>query len=149
MLFERLKLKPIERGTTEPTYKPILKAEMLKALRLMRPKGRRRYPKERRLKVHASVGNTPGREASRRLDLAAEVPKLPTAHRVPEKISLATLWFYKDMNPLVRDVLEYGVLQGRGFPFHSPDSFRQIAEGKKANPFRTWIRAVRFKERTT
>jgi len=149
LLFERLKLQPLEIGDTEPEYKPPLNAEMLKALALKRPKGGKRYKGERLLKVQSRVGTAPWREAFRRLDLDAPVPKLPPAKYPPKTIALVNLWFYKDENPLVRDVLEYGVLQSRGFPFHSPDSFRQIAEGKKTNAFRTWIRAVRFKERST
>ena len=41
--------------------------------------------------------------------------------------------------------LELGVIQRGGFPFHTPDSFRKILEGKKANAFTYWIRSVRFK----
>ena len=39
------------------------------------------------------------------------------------------------------------VIMRRGFPVHTPDSFRQILDGTKGNAFRTWIRSVRFKPR--
>jgi len=45
----------------------------------------------------------------------------------------------------VHDALELGVIQRGGFPFHTPDSFRKILEGKKANAFTYWIKSVRFK----
>lgn len=149
LLFKRLKLQPLEIGATEPSYKPALNAEMLKALALKRPKGGKRYKGKRLLKVQSSVGIRPWREAFRRLDLDAPAPKLPGAKSVPKTIDLETLWFYKGENPLVHDVLEYGLLQSHRFPFHSADSFRQIAQGRKTNAFRIWIRAVRFKERRT
>ena len=49
---------------------------------------------------------------------------------------------------MVRDALEFGVLQARGSPFQTPDSFRQIAKARTKNAFRTWVRAVRFEERS-
>jgi len=147
-LFQWLNLQPLEIGATEPTYKPPPNAETLKALTLKRPKGRKRYKSERLIKVQSRVGTAPWHEAFRRLDLDAPAPKLPRAASTPNTIPLVQLWFYKDENPLVRDLLEYGVLQSRGTPFHSPDSFRRIAKGRERNAFRTWVRAVRFEERS-
>ena len=147
VLFEYLKLRPVEIGDAEPAYKPPLNAEMIKALAEKRPRSVTRYKRERLIKLRAHVGMVPWREASRRLDLDARAPELPRANKAPKTIPLVNLWFYKNENPLVRDLLEYGLLQSRGFPFHSSDSFRQIAEGKKANVFRVWIRAVKFKRK--
>jgi hypothetical protein len=149
LLFQRLKLRPLEIGDREPVYKPLPNADILKTLARKRPEGTKRYPGRRLLKVRSVVAVAPQRQAFRRLDLDALAPRIAPATDAPATIPLVDLWFYKDENPLVRDVLEYGVLQSRGFPFHSSDGFRQIAEGKKANAFRAWIRTVRFKERKT
>jgi hypothetical protein len=146
LLFERLRLQPLEIGAAKPVYMPPLNAEILKQLALERPNGKKRYPGPRLIKVRSFVSTSPARDAMRRLDLYAKPPQLPTAATAPATIRLVDVWFYKEANPLVRDVLEYGLLQKRGFPFHSPDSFRQIAEGRKTNAFRIWVRALRLKE---
>jgi hypothetical protein len=147
LVFDHCKLTPREIGQAKPVYKPPLGREILTALGRKRPRGRKRYKAARRIKVESSVGLAPWREACRRLDLDAHAPRLPQAKTAPKTIPLVNLWFYKEQSPLVRDVLEYGLLQSRGFPLHSPDSFRQIAEGKQTNAFRSWIRAIRFEER--
>jgi hypothetical protein len=146
LVFGRLKLSPLDIGDAKPAYVPSWGADRLKTLSLQRPKGGVRYPGKRRIGVAASVGVKPPRQAVRRLDLDAPTPKLPHAGAAPAELSLEQLWFYKDQDPLVRDVLEYGILQARSLVFHTPDSFRKIADGTKSNPFRRWIGAVAFRK---
>jgi hypothetical protein len=78
--------------------------------------------------------------------LDAPVPDLKPASRAPKRVELETLYFYKDSHPLVRDVLELGILQRRAFPIQTASSYRKIRDGKRPHVFRAWIRSVRFPE---
>lgn len=147
MLFDLRKHKPLEIGSQAPEYRPPLGQEESAKLHALRPAATRRYPQPRLLAPRNQVGSVPWKESLRRIDLDARAPKLPQAKTRPEQVPLEDLWFYKDLDPVVRDVLELGVIQRRGFPVHSPDSFRKILEGKKTNAFRVWIKSVRFNPR--
>ena len=81
----------------------------------------------------------------RRIDLQAKAPELPVLEKPPASVTLENLWFYKDRDALVHDALELGILQRRALPIHTPDSFRKVQAGRKANVFHTWIKTVRFK----
>jgi hypothetical protein len=120
---------------------------MRERLYALRPKPTKRY-QDRPRSVHrrARVSTVLWSQAMRRLDLDAPAPRLPFAREAPVEVTLEDLWFYKDLAPIVRDVVEYGVIQRRAFPFHTPDSFRKIESGEKPNAFRNWIREVRFKK---
>jgi hypothetical protein len=145
LLFDLRKLAPLAIGDAVPVYRPPLGQQESAKLHALRPPGTNRYPQPRLLPPRNRVGSVPWKESLRRIDLDAPAPALPQADRVPERVPLEDLWFYKDLDPVVRDALELGVIQRRAFPVHSPDSFRQILEGSKTNAFRLWITSIRFK----
>ena len=143
-LFVTRKLKPLAIADAKPVFKAPLNADIIRNIDRLRPPASKRYPQPRLLAVKSSAGIRPWQEAVRRLDLDAPAPALPPADRAPDKVPLEDLWFYKDLDPVVHDVLELGVIQRRSFPFLSPDRFRKILDGTEQNAFRSWIRAVRF-----
>lgn len=143
-LFELRRLKPLEIGGREPVYRPPLGEAESAKLHALRPAGTARYPQPRLLAPRNRVGAVPFNPALRRIDLDAPAPKLPVAKELPGQVPLEDLWFYKDLDPIVRDALELGVIRRRAFPVHSPDSFRRILEGTKSNAFRRWITSIRF-----
>lgn len=145
LLFDLSKLAPLEIGDHTPVYKPPLGEAESQKLHGLRPVGTKRYPQPRLLAQRSRVGSVPWKESLRRIDLDAPGPPLPKAATKPKEVPLEDLWFYKDLDELVHDALELGLIQRRAFPIHSPDSFRQILEGKKANPFRIWTRRMAFK----
>jgi len=145
LLFECVKLAPLEIGTRTPAYKPPLGEEESRKLHALRPAGGVRYPQPRLLPPRAHVSSVPWKESLRRIDLAVPAPECPRARERPEAVPLEDLWFYKDLDPLVHDALELGVIQRRAFPIHSPDSFRQILDGRKSNAFLLWIDRMGFK----
>ena len=142
-LFVTRRLKPLAIGDAKPLSAP-LNADIIRNIDKLRPTATKRYPQPRLIAVKSSAGIRPWQEAVRRLDLDTPAPALPPADRAPDKVPLEDLWFYKDLDPLVHDVLELGVIQRRSFPFLSPDRFRKILEGTEKNAVRSWIRAVRF-----
>lgn len=142
LLFKLLKLKPLATRGRRPEYQAPMNTDAIKRLEALRPKRQRRDKTDRQSGSFIRVNID--RPAVRRLDLSAELPKLKPAKRPPKTVSLNTLYFYKDSHPLVRDVLELGMIKARSFPVHSGDSYRQIKSGKKRNAFRTWISSVRF-----
>jgi len=145
LLFALRNLAPLEIGTRTPAYKPPLGEEESRKLHSLRPAGGVRYPQPRLLPSRARVSSVPWKESLRRIDLAAAAPECPRAKERPESVPLEDLWFYKDLDPLVHDALELGVIQRRAFPIHSPDSFRQILKGRKSNAFLLWIDRLGFK----
>jgi hypothetical protein len=145
LLFDLRKLAPLVIGANVPTYLAPLGQDESKKLHALRPPASQRYPQPRLLPPRNRVGSVPWKESLRRIDLDAPAPKLPVARQAPELVPLEDLWFYKDVDSVVRDALELGVIQRRAFPVHSPDSFRKILEGQKTNPFRSWITSLRFK----
>jgi hypothetical protein len=145
LLFELRKLHPLEIGERTPVYRPPLGQEESAKLHELRPAGTKRYPQPRLLPPRTRVGSVPWKESLRRIDLDAPAPKLPRAQARPAEVPLEDLWFYKDLDEVVHDALELGVIQRRAFPIHSPDSFREILEGRKSNAFRLWIRSMAFK----
>lgn len=144
LLFLLRKLKPLAIDATKPAYTPPLGQVEAQKLNDLRPKGGMRYPKPRLLAPMARVGSVPWKESLRRLDLKAPAPTLPAADVAPDTVPLEDLWFYKDLDPVVHDALELGVIQRRAFPIHSPDSFRKVMSGEKPNAFRKWVKSVRF-----
>jgi hypothetical protein len=145
LLFELRKLPPLEIGAQVPAYAPPLGQEEGRKLHALRPAGGVRYPQPRLLPPRARVSSVPWKESLRRIDLAAPAPECPRAHERPAAVPLEDLWFYKDLDALVHDALEFGVIQRRAFPIHTPDSFRQILDGRKANSFSLWIDRMGFK----
>ena len=144
-LFETLKLPVMNTTKLEPTYKPSRAANAIAKLNARRPKGGRRYniPRRRHPKMLLSGPYKPPPDF-RQLDLEADLPEIKTTRRKRTNITFEELYFYKDSHPLVKDVLEYGMLSRRGLPMHSGDSFRKIQAGEKVHLFHSWIKSVRF-----
>lgn len=149
LLFELRGLAPLAVGKQVPVYLPPLGQQESAKLQALRPRGVVRYPQPRLLPPRNRVSSVPWKESLRRIDLDAPAPSLPRADEAPVSVPLEDLWFYKDLDPVVRDALELGVIQRRAFPVQSPDSFRKILEGKKTNAFRLWISSLRFKAEPT
>lgn len=145
LLFELRQLPPLAIGHHQPAFLPPIGDELRKGLDALRPAATARYPEPRRLPPRSRIGSVPWSASLRRLDLNAPAPTLTQAKHAPTTVPLEDLWFYKDLDAVVHDALELGVIQRGGFPFHTPDSFRQILEGKKGNAFTYWIKSVRFK----
>jgi hypothetical protein len=146
VLFKRLKLKPLDTSNREPYYTEPLNAEIVRHLQEKRPKLRQVPPNQRGLSGTVLKVAT-WRPAVRRMDLSAKLPELQTQTLIPAGLKLEELYFYKDSHPVARDLLELGIIQRRGFPIHSADSFRKIKKGEKPNAFYTWIKDVRFSEK--
>jgi len=144
-LFELRKLPPLDIGGRTPVYLPPLGEAEMAGLQARRPAAKLRYPQPRLLMPRNRVGSPPLPEQPRRIDLQAKAPELPVLEKPPASVTLENLWFYKDRDALVHDALELGILQRRALPIHTPDSFRKVQAGRKANVFHTWIKTVRFK----
>lgn len=145
LLFKLRGMAALEIGDLRPTYGPPLGQTEAQKLHALRPPATLRYPQPRRLAPRARVGSVAWKESLRRIDLKAPTPKLPQATCRPDSVPLEDLWFYKDLDELVHDALELGIIQRRAFPVHSPDSFRQVLAGSKPNAFRSWVTSLRFK----
>lgn len=147
-LFKGLELEPLDTSNQEPKYLEPLNAQIVKNLQARRPQLQKVTPNRRGRTLSGTVlGVATWRPAVRRLDLKAELPKLNTLSTAPAQVGLEELYFYKDSHPLARDLLELGIIQRRGFPIQSADSFRKIKQGTKRNSFYTWIKRVRFAEK--
>jgi hypothetical protein len=147
-LFKGLELEPLDTSNQEPKYLEPLNAQIVKNLQARRPTLRKATLSRRGRPLSGTVlGVATWRPATRRFDLKAELPKLNTLRTAPAQVGLEELYFYKDSHPLARDLLELGIIQRRGFPIQSADSFRKIKQGTKRNAFYTWIKQVRFSEK--
>ena len=144
ILFDKLKLQPVSTRGLRPHYRDPLDEATRKRLEARRPKERgNRYTERRRTKSPVlRVKRTA--EALRRMDLDAKLPPLKETSYRPKNVSLEKAYFYKDSHPLVRDLLELGIIQKRAFPIRSGAAYRKLKEGAKHNDFRAWIRAVKF-----
>jgi hypothetical protein len=145
-LFEKLQLQPLDTAGQTPKYLETLDAATLERLQALRPKPQQeRYP-NLRSRGGTVVTIIPPSTSARRMNIDAALPPLQPACEIPEEVTLETLYFYKDSHPLVRSVLELGILQRQAFPIQSPDSFRQIKSGEKKNALYNWIKSVKFPE---
>lgn len=146
LLFTKLKMKPLNTSGQAPVYKPPINIEGIAALQALRPQPRQKnkvtVTQKGTSRVHVREWNA----ATRRMDLDAPLGQMSAADTAPVEITLNELFFYKDQNPLLRDLLELGIIQRRAFPFHSGDSYRKIKNGEKTNAFRAWIRSVKFSD---
>lgn len=146
ILFETLKLQPLETHGLSPAYTPLRDAQTEKRLQALRPQRTHRYTK---LTRHHAPGRLKLQElppSVRRMDLDATLPELEPAKHTPKRVTLEMLYFYKDVNPVARDLLELAIIQRRGLRLNSRYRYRQIKEGKVANVFHRWFREVRFPE---
>ncbi|MCP4290136.1 MAG: hypothetical protein GY792_37980 [Gammaproteobacteria bacterium] len=146
LLFNELKIKPLAIRGEMPVYKSALDPKRLAALQKLRPEPRRKYkaPVRRRGNLRLQVAQWNG--AARRMEIDAPVPELGVLDAAPKEVTLEELFFYKDLSPDLKNLLELGIIQRQGFPFHSGDSYRKVKNGSKANAFRGWIRSVKFSE---
>jgi hypothetical protein len=146
ILFNLLKLHPLDSLGHEPVYSETLAGEAIRKAATLRPLAppRPRYPEARHFSARNLVGVAPWREAVRRIDVDAPLPKLGKAKSAPNELPIEQLYFYKDSHPLAKALLELAIIQRRGFPIQTPDAYRKIRDGVKANAFRTWITSVRF-----
>jgi len=144
-LFVKLQIQPLNTQGLAPQYIDPIDNQAMERLQALRPKPRGKRYQE----ASASVGGTaiaiiPATARARRLDLNALLPELQPTDEIPDSVELETLYFYKDSHPLIRDVLELGIIQRQRFPIQTADSYRQIKKGEKLNPFYAWIDGVRF-----
>lgn len=144
-LFVKLQLQPLNTQGLTPQYIEPIDSQAMERLQALRPKPRGQRYQE----ASASVGGTeialiPASARARRIDLDAALPELQPTREIPGSIDLETLYFYKDNHPLVRGVLELGIIQRQAFPIQTADSYRQIKKGEKPNAFHAWIDGVRF-----
>jgi hypothetical protein len=163
LLFERLKLRPLAIQGHEPTYLSPIDPAAIERLQALRPQRQRTRPtnqdypaeetEEQEQRQQAGTSSTgvvriaEWRPTARRLDLDAPLPQLRPAMKAPAQVSLEELYFYRDSHPLVRDLLELGVIQRNALPFHAAGTYRKIKTGERRNAFRTWITSVRFAEK--
>lgn len=142
-LFTKLSITPLKTRGHRPAYRPPFNAESIARMQKLRPDLRKatHVPRSGRGNM---IRVKKWRPAFRRMDLDATVPELSPASSAPKTVSLETLFFYKDAHPVARDLLELGTLMRRAFPIQSPESYRRIRSGEKANAFRAWITSVRF-----
>ena len=146
LLFTKLKITPLNISGQVPVYKPPINSEGIAAMQALRPQPRQKNQVPVKQQGTFRIRIREWNAAVRRMDLEAPVGELPSADEAPSEITLEDLFFYKDQNPLLRDLLELGIIQRRAFPFHSGDSYRKIKNGEKPNAFRAWIRSVKFSE---
>jgi hypothetical protein len=144
LLFTLRKLAPLAIGDAKPAYTPPLGQPEAQSLHDLRPRAVLRYPQPRLLPPRTRVSSVPWKESLRRMDLAAPAPRLPNAAKAPAEVPLEDLWFYKDLDKVVHDALELGLIMRSAFPIHSPDSFRKVLSGEQPNAFRSWIKRIRF-----
>lgn len=144
-LFVRLHLQPLNTHGLTPRYIEPIDSQAMERLQALRPKLRgQRYQVASASAAGTAIALIPAPARARRLDLDAVLPELYPTDEIPDSIALETLYFYKDSHPLVRDVLELGIIQQQGFPIQTADSYRKIKQGEKTNAFHAWINEVRF-----
>ena len=143
-LFEDLKLKPLVTDGQTPAYTPIISAETVAKLELLRPASRRGKGGPDAPNGAIRIDGHP--PSLWQLDLDAPAPKLKTADSIPTELDLPTLFFYKDSDPLVREVLELGIIEKNALSIQSAATYRDVKDGKKAFALGAWIKTIRFPE---
>ncbi len=144
ILFERLRVPPLDTGGREPVYREAISGSLRERLEKFRPRLRRTSVKTPKPLHGVAIQTDLTHRWPGRFDLEAELGDLPRAAAPPERVDLNTLYFYKDSHPLVRDLIELAVIQRSSFPLHTPESYRKVRSGEKPSPLRTWITGVRF-----
>ncbi len=146
VLFETLQASPVKTEGRAPVYKRVVSNNLINHASQIRDrweegKANPRRPRPKGMRVRLK---TPG-DKIRRMDLEAPVPDdLEPVKDTPETVSLEDLYFYRDQNPLVGDLLELGVIQRRAFPIQSADGFRKVKSGEQRSVFTTWIKSASF-----
>lgn len=144
-VFTKLTVPPLNTNGREPVFAAPLNADSVRRLQDDRRRLRAVRP-GRRLSGGTVIGVGDWRPSYRRLDLNAPTPELPPAAAAPTTLSLLELWFYKDRDQVLRDLLELGVIMKGVFPVHSATGFRAVAAGERRSALHTWITAIRFPE---
>ncbi len=144
MLFEKLRIQPLETAGVEPVYRDAITAAERERLQRLRPVMRRAAVKTPKPLHGVAVIVDLIHKSPLRFDLDAKLPAMKPAAKPPENVDLNTLYLYKDSHPAIRDLIELTVLTRSAFPIHTPESYRQIRSGAKPNPLRTWVKTVRF-----
>jgi hypothetical protein len=148
LVFVRQKLAPLLTVGQKPSYRSPANAAMVAALKARLPTPTNRYARyEKRIGVTSRLGLAPMRESRGRLDMSVPAPRLERAAARPVLLSLEEAWFYKDLDPIVRDAVELGAIQASARRFLSPDGFRKAVSGEMSTAFRAWISAVRINDR--
>lgn len=142
-LFEKLSLSPLQTKNAAPAYKPVIDpgilAKQLASIPKLNVSPKLPHPDHGTLFDFGSVA-----PAARHLDLDAPVPKLPAAKERPDAVDLTTLFFYKDLNPLVHDLLELGIIESQAVQIGTPDTYRRVRSGEIPHPWGPWVSNVRF-----
>ncbi len=146
ILFDKLKLQPLQTRGRQPTFRPPLNEDILKRLQELRPKPRIPPPPLKGPGFGTGVRVAGWKPSFQKIDLDAPAPSLPAAKQKPKSVSLDALFFYKDLNPAAHDLLELGLIQKRGVNFHSSADYRKSRSGQKYNAFHAWIKSVHFPE---
>lgn len=144
ILFERLRLSPLDTAGREPLYREAISAALRERLEKFRRRPRRITVKTPKPLHGVAIQTDLAHRWPGRFDLDAKLGDLPLAKAPPEKVDLNTLYFYKDSHPLVRELIELAVIQRSSFPLHTPESYRKVRAGERPSPLRTWITSVRF-----
>jgi hypothetical protein len=143
LLFEKLGLSPFDIQGRTPVYRPALDADTTRRLAQLLPRsgggGEGSGSGEVRTALRLVLPET-----ANRLDLDAPVPALAQAADTKSAVSLEEAWFYKDQNPLVRDVLRLALIERTAVPVASTARFRQVQRGEISHPFTSWISGANF-----
>jgi hypothetical protein len=143
-LFGQLQLPALDTSGHAPVYRSPLPPDAIERLEKVRPRFRNQRGDRPRRLGGMVVRLKEWHPSARRLDLDATIPELPWAAAAPASLTLEELYFYKDMSPVARELLELGIIRRRAFPVQSGDSYRRIKRGEKASAFRGWLTALRF-----
>lgn len=142
-LFSNLGLKPLDTTGATPVYKPTVDAaktaKFLASIPQLNVSAALPHPDHGTTFDFGSI--TPG---VRNLDLDTPAPSLPEAKQIPDAVELTDLYFYKDLDPRVHDLLELGILESQTFQISSADTYRKIKSGEMENPWGNWITSVTF-----
>lgn len=147
VIFNQLDVEPLNTSHRTPVYKRVVSDTLVNYAQNIRERWERSKtnPRRSRPKGGKIRFKTPG-DKIRRMDLDAPVPKnLKQLEETPTALSLEDLYFYRDQNPIINDLLELGIIQRRAFPIQSADGYRKVKNGDQASVFTTWIKSATFK----
>jgi hypothetical protein len=135
ILFEKLKIAPLDTKAGEPRYTNALDEAAERRLNALRPAFRKSVVRH----AHGIALDIPlQRQALHQLDLQSAAPKLEAAAVPPAEVTIRDLYFYKDAHPVARDLLELALLRcGRFFTSRSRATTRSGASRTHASAANT------------
>jgi hypothetical protein len=146
-LFRKLKLKPLDTARAKPVYKPTvdpaLAAKQMASIPKLNTAPALPHPDHGTAFVFTAI--TPG---VRNLDLDKAPPKLAEAKEAPQSVDLTALYFYKDADPRVHDLLELGIIETQSFQISTANTYRKIKSGELPNPWGDWVSNITFSPAT-